>query len=880
MDFNVTEYGAKGDGVTDDRAAIQACVDAAHAAGGGTVVFPAGTFIVSGQSDPTLGCILLYDNIVVAGAGMGQTTIKLQDGWNGPVTGMFRDPYNAGTSNITVHDLTIDGNRANTTGKVDGWFSGTAPGSSVQDHNITLDHIEVKDCGGYGFDPHEQTVGLTITNCISHGNALDGFALDFQIDATIANNVAYGNDRHGFNIVTSSHDMQFTDNSAYDNGAVGVMIQRGSTDVPVPNNIVITGGSFYDNGKDGIQINKANNVTIDGADLHGNGQRGVRIIGSVGTVVENSTVHDNSQSKDLGYPEISIESYNDTAGVSGHWYYSQSVRILNNLIYDAGGIRANYGVRESADGSDYTVLSGNTITGVAHLTPLLTGAHSVAELPDLTYIFGTDAADLIHGVTDGASAITGFLGNDSLFGGDLNDLLVGGLGDDALSGGAGDDSYGFSLGDGSDVITDSAGANVLVLGAGLTTGNVVYAQSGSDLVITDGRVGDSVTVSGFFSDLTHQLASVQFVDGAVHTTATLIQLAHTQSGTPDADTLTGLSDATWPDDVLFGKAGNDTLYGGAGNDILDGGAGADSMIGGSGNDTYSVEDSGDVVTELGDDGIDTIKTILSTYTLGTNIENLILVGSGDFSGTGNSLNNALTGNSGNNILIGGRGDDTLSGGAGDDLLNGGTGADRMIGGAGNDTYQYGIGDTIVEAVDGGIDTVLSTLVAMTLGFTLENVTLIGSALSANGNALDNVMTGNALDNALRGGDGNDTLDGMDGNDLLQGGKGADLLHGGSGSDVFLYVKLSDSTLTATDLLDDFSDTDRLDLHLIDADVHTAGDQAFQLVDAFTLHEAELVLTYDADADRTTLSADANGDGLADLVILLAGHITTTTGWDL
>src|SRR5579863_4830946 len=43
--FVVTDYGAVGDGAKDNTASIQKTIDAAKAAGGGTVEIPAGTFL-------------------------------------------------------------------------------------------------------------------------------------------------------------------------------------------------------------------------------------------------------------------------------------------------------------------------------------------------------------------------------------------------------------------------------------------------------------------------------------------------------------------------------------------------------------------------------------------------------------------------------------------------------------------------------------------------------------------------------------------------------------------------------------------------------------------------------------------------------------------
>ncbi len=155
------------------------------------------------------------------------------------------------------------------------------------------------------------------------------------------------------------------------------------------------------------------------------------------------------------------------------------------------------------------------------------------------------------------------------------------------------------------------------------------------------------------------------------------------------------------DDRLDGKAGNDRMYGGDGNDLLCGGTGADHMSGGKGNDTYAVDDRKDEISESRGEGIDMVKASIS-YSLGKNIEDLILVGTQHLNGTGNELDNCLTGNSGNNILKGGNGQDILKGGDGNDILMGGKGKDQMTGGSGEDIFVFERSghDTVTDFRDG------------------------------------------------------------------------------------------------------------------------------------------------------------------------------------
>jgi Ca2+-binding RTX toxin-like protein len=265
------------------------------------------------------------------------------------------------------------------------------------------------------------------------------------------------------------------------------------------------------------------------------------------------------------------------------------------------------------------------------------------------------------------------------------------------------------------------------------------------------------------------------------------------------------------DDTLTGGEGNDTLLGGDGNDVLDGQGGSNLLIGGAGDDTYVVHSVKDQISEVADGGDDTVQSSI-TWTLGANLENLLLTGAAAINGTGNALNNVLNGNDAKN---------TLNGGDGDDFLAGAGGADTLIGGNGNDTFYVdlvlkgsgakavvALEDTVVEAANGGTnDTLLlrgifntAATTTLTLGANLETFDA-----SLTGNTLLN-LTGNALAN---------TLIGNDANNVLSGGAGIDTLVGGKGDDTYVIDDLAElsnvNNLDGVVAADDGNDTLRIAL---------------------------------------------------------------------
>jgi Ca2+-binding RTX toxin-like protein len=234
---------------------------------------------------------------------------------------------------------------------------------------------------------------------------------------------------------------------------------------------------------------------------------------------------------------------------------------------------------------------------------------------------------------------------------------------------------------GNDTLIGGAGNNTLDGGEGIDTADYSEKNAAVSITLSRSRWAD-VHVGNVRED---RIKNIENVTGG------------SGNDVLAGDTLNNVLRGEAGDDRIDGRTGNDVLYGGAGNDSLTGGAGNDVMVGGTGDDVYDVDSSADIVAELAGEGMDTVRTSLSNYTLTNGTENLIFTGPSNSILTGNTLSNQITGGrradilnggEGNDLLKGGRGNDTLLGGVGDDYLNGGTELDRLTGGAGADQFVF------------------------------------------------------------------------------------------------------------------------------------------------------------------------------------------------
>jgi Ca2+-binding RTX toxin-like protein len=495
--------------------------------------------------------------------------------------------------------------------------------------------------------------------------------------------------------------------------------------------------------------------------------------------------------------------------------------------------------------------------------------------------------------------ITGTQVSDTIIGGGYDDTIRGGSGADSLVGGAGDDSlqgfYGSSTlqgGEGNDVLSGGYEHESMFGGDGddlLIATQITNSQTDVSITVNGGAGIDTVKIfSGFEEDVRLSISESGFTfksgDGGFSVIGSDVEAFNIgvyTSATLAGSTFDDVLSTSGTGNRLSGGDGDDqltgggTLDGGAGDDILDVTGDTSTVSGGAGHDLLVLRGPGySTVPEL----IDLSSINLSARTATATVAN----GQVKFSGieglgaTGNEGSDTIIGSKGDDRLDGSAGSDTVMGGDGDDIIANSAsrisdrpdGGDMFDGGAGFDTLSY-------EGSDSGVRVDMSSGAASSGWTGTATFKNIERAVGSYGN---DAISGSKAADTIEGNLGADTIKGARGDDLLVGGQGSDVLTGGDGADTFSYRAISDSQASAVDLIKDLQSGDHLDLSAVDANTSVAGDQAFDIVDAFTEHAGELVVTYDAKANLTIVSGDVDGDGVADLEIHVAGDQTSFTGY--
>lgn len=332
VSFNVKalQYGAYGNGVSDDTLAFNAAMTAATAVNG-TVMIPTGTYILNPTNLNNITCNLI-------GSSMDGVILKIVGGYNA-TNDFIRIVSQNG---LVIGNFTIDGNKsAQGSGTNYGLYLSTCTNSKV--YNVTAQNLTGV---GIHFYNNNRCEGDSLW---ATANAYHGFEFEQNSRCKISNLNGYSNTLHGVLVDpgevggTGSHGNVFTNLQCNFNGNYGLAFNAANGDVSAWlsegdsfENVTCMGNTFY-----GLNIYKQDKQQFNNVYITGNGYFGIYLFESQYNTFSNVFCHNNSQASAGSYDEIYQEGYSSNNSHPSLGNIFNGGQILIN-----GTTKARYGFNE------------------------------------------------------------------------------------------------------------------------------------------------------------------------------------------------------------------------------------------------------------------------------------------------------------------------------------------------------------------------------------------------------------------------------------------------------------------------------------------------------------------------------------------------------
>jgi hypothetical protein len=351
---DVSAFGAKGDGVTDDTAAIQKAVDSAAAGGGGVVTVPPGTYLVKG--------IKLRTGVSLIGSGAA-TVLEAPPGTGSIIW------FAAGKqTRIRIAHLVLDGGKAKQT---DEGIGVSLRGNSAVTE-LVVERVTFQNHKGRAIlivGEHSDLMFSDIRIVDTDGTAIEiQSGKDIRIDrAVILNPGGKSNARaHGIYTTYRSnvHNLSITNCRIEGAGHHNIFLGDAS-EVRIENNYIHYAGRIDGSGS-GIQANRAYAKTMRGLSIRGNtfeSSQGYAIC----TSAVNEFIVTGNRFLSGADPAMRIQG---EEGEPSNWMVS------NNLFLNIGSMGVV--VVGQAEHSHNAAISGNVFRGCRMSPVVISGGRNIA----------------------------------------------------------------------------------------------------------------------------------------------------------------------------------------------------------------------------------------------------------------------------------------------------------------------------------------------------------------------------------------------------------------------------------------------------------------------------------------------------------------------
>ncbi len=398
ISISVKDFGATGDGVTDDTAAVQAAIDYAESLGGGTLYFPPGTYGIGTT-------VTIPSNVRLLGAGMNLSIIQalsalpIQHPMLKNVTGDTGAGVRVDT-NITLEQMTFDGSGrtypawdTNTNPPTYGGLSqGNSRGHLVRFYSAI--NVQVLNCE---FRYHRSIAPLVdggclntlIDGCIFHHNGkLDDvspciWTANSFPNLTPTKNIKVTNcafyDCLRMGLTFAPEDGGIVENCSFDN------MREGGIHVIDGANIIIRGNRFNnihvsDIVANGIEVESVGslngNILIESNIFRDMGTRAISLNGAIDVVVSNNLIEDcgaddtypggplnYAAGRSPGDPIVATKR-SGIELITSDAYQTKDIVIEGNIIRDTSGAGAitPYGILYGSTGTPTQYHSNHRVT--------------------------------------------------------------------------------------------------------------------------------------------------------------------------------------------------------------------------------------------------------------------------------------------------------------------------------------------------------------------------------------------------------------------------------------------------------------------------------------------------------------------------------------